>query len=314
MAGEDQLQGSGLMQGGSSVQAPSFNAQGVSQQQQTSNLQTGAAQQAMNQTNQVTPFGSLTYNQSGTYTDPGTGTAVPTYTATTSLSPAEQALLTQSQGIQNGQLGAAQSLIPQVQRNAATPLPNQQQGQNAAYDELMARQNQQFGTETSQLQTQLANQGINPGTTAYNNAFLPLNQSEVDAVNQAQLQSSNLAGQNLQQAIAAQNAPLQQLQALEGQGGAIQNPTLTNTPTTTVAPTNTEAPQIAAYQGELGSYEQSLAANNAMSGGLFGLGGSVLGGLAGNTGLMNGLFGGGGSSGNLIATLLANGGISAAAP
>ncbi|MDP2575388.1 tail fiber domain-containing protein [Vibrio penaeicida] len=62
--------------------------------QTSTNIGTAIAQQALNNVNQVTPGGSLTYSQSGshTYTDPGTGQThvIPTYTATQTLSPENQ--------------------------------------------------------------------------------------------------------------------------------------------------------------------------------------------------------------------------------
>jgi len=64
------------------------------------NIGTAVANTQMGQVNQVTPDGSLMYSQTGsqTYTDPSTGRtyAIPQYTATTSLSPAAQAIRDQS--------------------------------------------------------------------------------------------------------------------------------------------------------------------------------------------------------------------------
>lgn len=67
------------------------------------NIQTGAAQQAMNMVNQITPWGSLNYQQSGTTRVMGPNgrmITVPQYTATTSLSPAQQAIFEQNQAAQ----------------------------------------------------------------------------------------------------------------------------------------------------------------------------------------------------------------------
>src|SRR6185312_5563325 len=65
------------------------------------NVSTAIANAALKNVNQVTPQGNLTYNQTGTksVTDGATGTTydVPTYTATQTLSPAEQAIFNQSE-------------------------------------------------------------------------------------------------------------------------------------------------------------------------------------------------------------------------
>ena len=68
------------------------------------NVSTSIANAALGNVNQVTPYGNLTYNQSGThkFTDPTTGKSwdVPTYTATQTLSPSQQAIFDQSQQAQ----------------------------------------------------------------------------------------------------------------------------------------------------------------------------------------------------------------------
>lgn len=68
------------------------------------NIQTGAANQAMNMVNQATPWGSLNYQQSGTSQiigPNGEAITVPQYTSTTTLSPAQQAIFEQTQGAQS---------------------------------------------------------------------------------------------------------------------------------------------------------------------------------------------------------------------
>jgi len=79
------------------------------------NIGTAVANTQMGQVNQVTPDGSLMYSQTGsqTYTDPSTGRtyAIPQYTATTSLSPAAQAIRDQNNAasLNLATLGANQS-------------------------------------------------------------------------------------------------------------------------------------------------------------------------------------------------------------
>jgi hypothetical protein len=69
--------------------------------QTSQNIGTAIAQQQLNNVNQVTPDGSLTYNQSGNhaYTDPNTGQVhnIPTYTATQTLSAGQQKIHDQKQ-------------------------------------------------------------------------------------------------------------------------------------------------------------------------------------------------------------------------
>ena len=68
----------------------------VGQAQTGSNIGSAVAQANLNNVNQVTPYGSLTYGQTGTstYTDPTTGQtySIPQFTATQTLSPEQRAL------------------------------------------------------------------------------------------------------------------------------------------------------------------------------------------------------------------------------
>src|SRR4051812_28515229 len=63
--------------------------------QSNMNTNTATTQQLLNMTNQVTPDGSLSYNQTGTNTfvgADGKSYSVPQFTATTSLSPTAQGI------------------------------------------------------------------------------------------------------------------------------------------------------------------------------------------------------------------------------
>ena len=68
------------------------------------NVSTAVANAFLNNVNQNTPTGSLNYSQSGSYgwTDPTTGATynIPTFTATQTLSPQEQAIQGQTQASQ----------------------------------------------------------------------------------------------------------------------------------------------------------------------------------------------------------------------
>jgi hypothetical protein len=78
----------------------------VAQQQTGSNIDTAVTQKALNNTNQYTPFGSTTYQQTGSQSIGGVD--VPTYSQTTSFNPAVQSIIT---GTEN----AGASLVPAVQ-------------------------------------------------------------------------------------------------------------------------------------------------------------------------------------------------------
>lgn len=136
-------------------------------QQQQSNLQTGQAQQGLNLIGQSSPFGSLNYQQSGTWAD-----GTPRYQATTSLS------------------GPMASVFGQATQNLSQPLdlsglpgidlPELQTSLGAddfsadrqrVEDALMGRLNTQLDRDRSGLEQRLANSGITIGSTAYNRAM-----------------------------------------------------------------------------------------------------------------------------------------------
>lgn len=83
--------------------------------QTATNIGTAIANQQLHNTNQVTPYGNLNFDQSGTYeyTDPLNGKTheIPQYTATQTLSPEQQAILDQNQrgSLNLATLGADQS-------------------------------------------------------------------------------------------------------------------------------------------------------------------------------------------------------------
>lgn len=182
---------------------------------------------AANRVNQATPYANLNYQQTGT-----DASGNPIWSATQSLAqPFQQSLsniqgqLQQAtaspfdvsqyqagkvgQGPQFSQMGNAAQLQTQV---AGTGM----EGWDKATGLLMNRLNPQIQQSESRLQAQLANQGIVPGTEAYNRAMTQQGQKTNDLLTQAQLAGSQVQntmfGQNLQagqfgnQALTQQNA------------------------------------------------------------------------------------------------------------
>ena len=281
--------------GGSQQQAPQFNSQQTAQQQAQANVDTGVANAYLGNTNQITPYGTLTYQQIGSQ-DVG-GHTVPQFQATTTLSPDQQQIYNNQTALQKQALGQiAPPLLNQVQKTVSTPLDfsnlpampgDQTQAKNDAYNALMSRQLGSIGLAQQQQATQLANQGIAPGSQAWDNAMKPFAYALNDATNQATINAGNIAGQNIQQAQTLRNQGIQEAQTLRNQplqdystllgfGGSVQNPSWAPATQASIPATDVTSPAIAAYQGQVNAYNQNLQQNNAMMGGLFGLGGSAL--------------------------------------
>lgn len=239
----------------------------VSNQQQGYNVAAATQQSEMNNVNQSTPYGSLTYTQNGTNPD-----GTPKYTATTALSPVEQGLFNATTGTQTsvandaGQL--ATNLAPSL--TSAPDLSN-----DALTKQLMGWQSDYmqptFTQQQSNLDSQLAAQGITQGSTAYDNAQRSLNQNQTGSMENA------MAGDEAQaygQALSTYQAPIQTLGTLlgEGQPGSV-NSSLVQTPQEQVAPPDYSQTAEQNYQ------QQNQQYANTMSG-LFGTGSALLGGWA----------------------------------
>jgi len=109
---------------GKSAPAPPDPAE-VAGAQTANNVGTAIANQVMGNVNQVTPTGSLNYEQSGTtqWTDPNTGNVydLPSYTATQSLSEGEQGIFDATQGTRQNLADLGQTVSGQMQDHFANP-------------------------------------------------------------------------------------------------------------------------------------------------------------------------------------------------
>lgn len=263
----------------------------TAQQQQTYNLDTAAAAQAASSTNQINPYGSLTYQQTGT--GPG---GLPLYTATTKLSPEQQAILN---ALQSNQLTAG-TQAGKVLSGADYGGPNAMKVGDATsgitkdmLDKQVAYLKPTFDHQETALDTKMRNQGLAPGNPAYDHAMDELRTSQGRQVT-GFLSTAEPAA--FSQALQTYNLPLDTAAkelALSQPGSVGQN--LVNAPQATVQPANYTGAVASADQAAMQAYQAQVAQQNAMMSGLFGLGGTALGGLMKGGGL--GMFGGAGGAG-----------------
>lgn len=167
---------------------------------------------ALNDVNTQGPTGSTNYAVTGF--DPNTG--APIRTQTTTLSPAEQAILNKSQGVQSGELGAAGNFLGQVGTASGAGEPGipgvkygaaggpiqgsintsgvpgiinsndaYNYGQSTALKGEMAALDPSLTQDREQLDASLRNSGAVPGTPAYDNAMSRLDASQAGARAQA---------------------------------------------------------------------------------------------------------------------------------
>ena len=206
--------------------------------------------------------------------------------ATQSLAPAQQQLLDYQNkaSLGLGQLtGKGLGYVSNMLDNPfdTSQLPstgfNPSQTYQEAYMQRLAPQIQQ-GRE--RLEQQLANQGIQLGSEAYDRAMRNQAQRENDLLLGATTQGFGVGQQARQSALQEQaylrNEPLNTLSAVRT-GAQVQGPTFVNP----AMQANTAGPDILGatqmgYNAQLAASNAQNAANNAMTQGLFSLGGAAL--------------------------------------
>ena len=215
--------------------------------------QKAATQQAeINDVNQVTPYGTLNYTQTGTNAD-----GTPSYTATESLSPAEQGLFNTTVGTQQGAATAAGNLITNLGPTLSSA-PNL--GNDALTNTMMGWQSKYmqpiFNQQQSNLNSQLAAQGITQGSQAYDNAQNLQSRNVNNAYESAMAADQ---GQAYNQAAESYQLPIQTLATLLGEGQpANVNSSLTQTPQESIQPANLESLVQQNYQSQLGNYQNQM--------------------------------------------------------
>jgi len=259
--------------------APDYTA--AAQATAAGNLDAARAATAANRVNQITPYGNLDYSISGS--DPYGN---PTWTAKQSLAPDQQKLLDiQNQlSIGTGQLG--QQGLGYVQNMISKPFDTSQlptTGFNAGQsyqDAYMQRLAPQISQNREALSTQLANSGIPVGSEAYKRAMMTQGQKENDLLAAATTQGfgTGLAAnqQGFNQLAYQRNEPINTLNAVRS-GSQVQGPTFVNSAqqANTAGADLLGAAQMG-YNANLGASNAQNAANNAMTQGLFTLGGAAL--------------------------------------
>ena len=237
---------------------------------------------AGNRVNQYTPFGSLTYSQSGTDSQGN-----PTYSQTMQLAPEQQQLLDQQNqtsmalaGLQGKGVDAVSNLfgnLPSASQLTPRPINPGETAQSA----IMRRLQPQIQQQNNQFEQQMANQGIAPGTEAYDNARRSISQQQNDMMSQAALQgidvSQNARNAQMNEQGFYSQMPINLLNAIRT-GSQVQTPQFGATP----AGANYLGAAQNQYQAGLNAYNSQMGGANSMMSGLFGLGGTILGAPSGS--------------------------------
>jgi hypothetical protein len=239
----------------------------TAQAQTQMNTTSAQNQNYLNNTDQITPYGSTNY----TYR-PGPG-GVNQATATTTLSPQMQALA--DSNIRNSQGNS--NLEGQLQTNAAATIAKPLDLSWGATEANLDRLNQntldpQWKAATDQNTQSLYDRGLTPGSQAYDASMRDFNNSKSQAYDNMYLQGHNTAVNDI---TSQYNSPINSLSALQSMS-QVSQPGIGQT-----APTASAGIQPANLAGMTQqNYQDQMQNSNAAMGGLFGLGGSLLGGAA----------------------------------
>lgn len=268
------------------------------------NQQTAAYNKALNLNNYSNPFGS----QTSTITGYDESTGAPIYSTSIAANPQLQGLLNSqlsslgnapgqyaSLGNQYGQIG---NQFGQIANNLGNLNASDamKTGADNYYQQATAYLDPQFSQQQASLESQLANQGLTPGSQAYNNAMDSFNRQKTFAYNQAQ-NSAQTQGQqlglnqlNAQASLYGQQGAMlgNQANTLGSQAGLLGNqysnlgsiagliPGYSGTSTVSTSPANIGQNIYSNYQGALNNYNASTASSNQAMGGLFGLGSAAM--------------------------------------
>lgn len=208
------------------------------------------------------------------------------WTATQTLSPAEQAKLDKNNALALGLLDTAQLGLGGVNEQLSKGfnwdlLPKQQiNAGQTAQDAIMSRLNPKYAQDEETLRTRLTNQGVRAGSQAWDREFNNFNQGKNDALQQAALNGISVGNDARSRAIQEQEfgrtEGLNMVNALRT-GNQVQNPNFVNTPQqATTQGADLLGAQMQGYQGQLNSYNAKQAANNGFLGGLATIGGGIL--------------------------------------
>jgi len=243
----------------------------------STNVGTAIANSMMNNANQVTPDGTISYDQTSTYTwnDPYTGKSyqIPRFTATTQLSDAQQAI--------KGQTDAAQLNLGTLANNQsaflndymAKPFDGSNEATEARLFELgRKRLDPMYAEQQDALDAKLANQGIMIGSQAYDAAQRNQYQARNDGYNSLLLQGR---GQAFGEAQATRNQPINEITALLS-GSQVSQPQAAGFNQSTIPTTDVAGNINTHYQQQLANWQQKQAGTQSILGGLFGLGSSFI--------------------------------------
>lgn len=235
--------------------------------QTTSNRETAIANANLNRVNQYTPQGSVEWDVTGTNAD-----GTPRYQSTQTYSPEEQNIfnLGQQTRANVGQIGVDQSA--RIGSLLGSPIDMNSAVEENLFNLGRSRLDPRFERDRASLEQRLANQGIGVGSDAYQRSMGTFEQGRNDAYNQLALTGR---GQSVQEVLAQRNQPINEISALMS-GSQVSQPNFVGTPQAQQANTDVMGAYNNNFNQQMAVANAENQSNNAMMGGLFGLGGAAM--------------------------------------
>lgn len=266
--------------------------------QAAANKEAAQATARLNMLDVNSPYGTVRYTPTNDTQD-----GITRYQQTISLTPDQQKQLDASNTLglsltnlanaQTGRVATATNTPLDFSTLPAAPTADdvaRQRVEDALYQRATSRLDPQFQQDQQRLETQLVNQGFARGSDAYNKALDQFGRTRNDAYEQAREAAVADAGQEqsrlfglqtaarqnaLNEALTQRELPINEVATLLGTSPGVQAPQFAQPASANVAPADITGPTALQYQGQLNAYNQQQASNNALMGGLFGLGGSL---------------------------------------
>jgi len=273
---------------------PATDVVGAAEQTGQSSKEVTAAQNYANRPDQTTPWGQEKWTQSQVW-DPGSQTYVTKWNQTQTLRPELQNALDTEVAQTQYRSGLARDLMGRM-AGGLKEAPSfdefgdigalRDESTDYAYDAQTSRLDPQWQEAEEGKEIALRNQGLRPGTPAYDRAMESLQRSKTDAYGQARAQAqaegraeTGLSAQIRQQQIAEylqeRGVPINEVNALMT-GQQVQSPQMPNFQSASKsAPVDYLGAATAAYDQSMDAFSINQAGKNSKMGGMMNLAGSL---------------------------------------
>lgn len=247
-------------------QPPNYAA--AAQAQGGANIETAIANNLMNRPQEVTPYGTRNWTQTGTQRVGNYD--VPQFQSSIDFTPEGRALFDKGTALQTGIMDLGQGSLDSARSALSGPF-DISKNRDAIVDAMYRRSTRLLDPQYEQLEdktrTDLVNRGFSVGNEGYTRAMDNFSRQRDTAYGQARDQATTQGAQQAaQEAMVQRSQPLQELNAIRT-GAMPQNPTFQNYATSSAQP----APIFAGAQAQ-GNADNTLYGlqsqnfNNTMSG------------------------------------------------